>query len=57
MSIFGAASNPSASSQQILPLTQHKRRPSISDVDMQSANAASTPRANGKTGSKVDFTA
>jgi hypothetical protein len=57
MTVSGAAPNPSASSQQILPLTPHKRRPSISDVDMQSANAASTPRANGKTGSKVDITA
>jgi hypothetical protein len=56
-----AASSAIASglSQQLQSLTQHKRsrHPSISDVDMQSSNAANTPSTGGKAGNKVDITA
>ena len=56
-----AASSAIASglSQQLQSLTQQKRgrHPSISDVDMQSSNAANTPSTGGKAGNKVDITA
>jgi hypothetical protein len=46
-----------AASQQVQPPTQQKHRPSISEVDMQSASAASALSPTGKTGHKVDITA
>jgi hypothetical protein len=60
MSVTGASAASSyALSQQVQSLTQHKhgRHPSISDVDLQSASAASTPGPSGKPGNKIDITA
>lgn len=58
MTVSGASAAGSYDlSQQIQSLTQHKRRPSISDVDMQSASATTAPSQSGKPGRKIDITA
>jgi hypothetical protein len=61
MTVSGvSAASSNALSQQVQPLTQHKRGgryPSISDVDMQSASAGSAPSQHGKAGNKIDITA
>jgi hypothetical protein len=41
----------------VQPLTQQKRRPSVSEVDMQSPSAASALSPTAKSGHKVDITA
>jgi hypothetical protein len=46
-----------AASQQAQSLTAHKRRHSVSDVQMQNTSAASALSPTGKTGRTLDITA
>jgi hypothetical protein len=63
MTVSGAsAASSSLASQQVPSITQHKRgrHPSISNVEMQGANAAGTSgpaSPSGKARHKVDITA
>jgi hypothetical protein len=58
----GSAASSYLASQQVPSITQHKRgrHPSISDVEMQGANAAGASGSaspSGKAGRRVDITA
>ena len=60
MTVSGASAASSyAISQQAQSITQPKRgrHPSVSDVEMQGANAASTSSPSGKAARKIDITA
>jgi hypothetical protein len=58
MTVSGASAAASyAASQQAQSLTAHKRRSSVAEVKMQSADAASTSSPTGKTGRTVDIAA
>jgi hypothetical protein len=58
MSVSGASAVASyAASQQAQSLTAHNRRSSVSDVQMQGADAAAALSPTGKTGRKLDITA
>jgi hypothetical protein len=58
MAVSGvSAASTYAASQQVQPPTQQKRRPSVSEVDMQSPSAPTAPSPTAKSGHKVDITA
>jgi hypothetical protein len=52
-----SAANAAGSSQQVQGPSQHKQKPSISDVDLRGSSVASGPSSTSKKGNKVDITA